>query len=147
LPPDNRRDFNVPLNEDFLRIAVFLLDREGGDPTGTGFLVVMTDDEILHTYLVTAKHVVDSHPHTYMRFRTVQGYPRRSAEEMEAHESEDVVAQEVDFTLLEPQLLYNAYPLEDAIDKNPMPVEGRLLGERVYFVGFWTNSEQQWASQ
>jgi hypothetical protein len=57
------------------------------------------------------------------------------------------VAQEVDFTLLEPQLLYNAYPLEDAIDKNPMPVEGRLLGERVYFVGFWTNSEQQWASQ
>jgi hypothetical protein len=71
-----------------------------------------------------------------MRFRTVQGDIHDvPLKEWEVHESEDVAAQEVDFTQLEPEPLYNAYPLEDAIDKNPMPVEGRLLGERVYFVG------------
>lgn len=126
----------MPLSEDFVRIAVFLLDRERGEPTGTGFLIVMTDDEIIHTYLVTAKHVVDSYPHTFMRFRTVHGDIHDvPLKQWAFHATEDVAAQEVFFDELEPEPLYNAYPLDDAIDKSPMPVADRLLGERVFFVG------------
>jgi len=126
----------VPVNEDLLRSVVFLLDEEGGDPTGTGFLVLKVDFNVEHTYLVTAKHVVDNHLHTFMRFRTVQG----SIHEVplttwEVHVSADVAVQEVNFELVEPRPYYNAYALANAIDVHPMPSEGRLLGERVYFVG------------
>ncbi len=126
----------MAVNEDLLRSVVFLLDEEGGDPTGTGFLVLKLDTGVEHTYLMTAKHVVDNHPHTFMRFRTVLGnihdVPLKS---WDVHPLADVAAQEVDFRLVEPLPLYNAYSLDDAVDVYPIPGDGRLLGERVYFVG------------
>jgi hypothetical protein len=120
-------------------MVVFLLDKDGGDPTGTGFLIVAPHESnrnVVHTYIVTAKHVVDSHPHTYMRFRAVDGAVHDvPLGQWEFHDSQDIAAQEIDFHLNDIRPVFNAYTFDEAIDNNPVPGDEYLLGQRIYFTG------------
>ena len=127
----------MPLNDDFLKMVVFLLDEEGGTPTGTGFLVNVHHRGISdHTYLVTAKHVIDHEIHTFMRFRTATGTIHdHPLEQWEFDDYEDLAVQAVDFAPIEPKAVYFAYDLDDAIDRNHLPNDDRLLGEQIYFIG------------
>ena len=72
----------VPLNDTYpLSVTFIAAPRTNGDirevtPIGTGFLVGWPHPDFPHAhsyYIVTAKHVVQSEPETYVRFRTKGG--------------------------------------------------------------------------
>jgi hypothetical protein len=124
------------------RSVVFILDREGGSPIGTGFIVIVPNEANgpgrlpqYHAYVVTVGHVIDNSPKSgAMRLRTRDGhtvhdYPLGT---WEIATDDDVAAQECDFGNLDPPVEFNAYRLDEAIDKQPLDVRS---GEQCYFVG------------
>src|ERR1039458_8715565 len=138
--PDDRSDRSVPLDDTWRRSVVFILDRMDGDPIGTGFLLFVENefqDGLNHAYVVTAAHLVMGLPHTpAMRLRQTDGETTIDVPlgPWEISEVDDVAAQETNFFDIDPPVMFNAYPLHQAIDVEPFDVPLRS-GERCYFIG------------
>jgi hypothetical protein len=108
----------------------------GGEPIGTGFIVVK-DNEFGGrplAYVVTAAHLVtNNYAAAAMRLRTIAGgvhdFPLGT---WAMADDDDVAAQECDFWGFEPPVEFNAYILDEAIDKKPLKLRS---GEQCYFIG------------
>lgn len=130
----------MPLDDTYRRATVFVRVKvmHKWETVGTGFFVVIPNEgnpDQHHCYVVTAAHVVDGEPSTFIRFRAIdENIMDKKVAQWVIHPTADVAVAEIWFDPLEDATLvpFNAFLLQDALDLAPTRPR---LGTTVYFIG------------